>query len=336
MTLRLVLLFLALLVPAAAGQRVDPAQDSRVLVLLLGDSISQGYHEGVVDLLGNDFRVLRPMHRNGRSFENCEGTTKGVKEIDRWLALEGGGWDIIHFNFGLHDLKRVDPDTRRNSNNRSYPRQAELEIYVQQLTHIIDRLEREGAKLIFATTTPVPLGVRPYRENDDVLNYNAAARELMESRGIEINDLYAKVVDEINLYQNDRDVHFKPEGSSYLAHCVHDVIFRYSDDHVPIKWLDDPWRYNREVFIIEVTRGLKRWIPLTMELRNRGEDLIRKAVDIDASYAREVLATDLWPATDRFGRRGRGSLHPMSAQAERVRILQRDGYSIEHLLIESR
>ena len=102
-----------LLALSSCASLLGPREPSRVL--LLGDSISIGYHRAVVEALGDDFVVVRPMANpeKGRA-ENCEGTTKGVKAIERWLALEGGDWDVIHFNFGLHDLKRVDPKTRRN------------------------------------------------------------------------------------------------------------------------------------------------------------------------------------------------------------------------------
>jgi acyl-CoA thioesterase-1 len=103
--------FLALLTlfaaPLAAQDAVeaaiDPATDPRTRVLLLGDSISHGYHQTVVEELGADFHVVRPMNANGKGYRNCEGTTRGVKELDQWLALDGGHWDVIHFNFGLHD-----------------------------------------------------------------------------------------------------------------------------------------------------------------------------------------------------------------------------------------
>ena len=116
-------------------------------VLLLGDSISMGYHAFVVDDLP-DALVVRPG-------ENCAGTTKGGENIDTWLGIAGGGFDVIHFNFGLHDLKRVKPDGR-NSNDAADPRQAELDAYERQLRAIVAKLMATGAELIFATTTPFP------------------------------------------------------------------------------------------------------------------------------------------------------------------------------------
>ena len=65
--------------------------------------------------LEGEAQVFRA-ERNGEP-ENCEGTTKGIEHIDRWLSDHGGNFDVITFNFGMHDLKRVDPVTRENSQN---------------------------------------------------------------------------------------------------------------------------------------------------------------------------------------------------------------------------
>ena len=195
-------------------------------VLLLGDSISIGYHAEVVEALGPEFTVVRPMAspEKGRA-ENCEGTTKGVKAIGRWLALEGGDWDIVHFNFGLHDLKRVDAKTRKNSDDPADPNQAELATYGQQLAVITDALLESGADLIFATTTPVPEGgVRPHRDPEDVQRYNDAARALMQDRGVAVDDLYAFALPPVEEIQEPVNVHFTAEGSRALGEEVARVI----------------------------------------------------------------------------------------------------------------
>ena len=67
-------------------------------VLIIGDSISMNYTPRVRALRGESAVVIRPTQADGRS-ENCEGTNKGIKPIDRQLALEGGNWDVIHFNY---------------------------------------------------------------------------------------------------------------------------------------------------------------------------------------------------------------------------------------------
>lgn len=189
-----------------------PWQDSVPRILLLGDSISMGYHATVVEALREEAIVERPK-------ENCAGTTKGVGKIDAWLALEGGDFDIIHFNFGLHDLKRVQADGR-NSNDPDDARQADLEAYRANLIEIVDALEATGATLIFATTTPFPSGVRPHRDPEDAARYNEAAVEIMRSRGIGVDDLYAFAQGRLEEIQQPVNVHFTREGSALLGEQV--------------------------------------------------------------------------------------------------------------------
>ncbi|MCP5516313.1 MAG: hypothetical protein H7A45_03540 [Verrucomicrobiales bacterium] len=192
-------------------------------ILLLGDSISIGYHPYVREALAQDRVVMRPTRGPGRP-ENCEGTLKGVGAVDRWLAMYGGRWDVIHFNFGLHDLKRVDPVTRQNSNDPQDPPQSDLGAYERQLRQIVERLQTTGARLIFATTTPVPEGVRPWREEADVARYNEVAVRLMREKGIQVNDLHAHALPHLAEWQIPANVHFKPEGSRALAAQVVRVL----------------------------------------------------------------------------------------------------------------
>lgn len=192
-------------------------------VLLLGDSISIGYWPTVRDELDGQALVIRPMNTTTRP-ENCQGTTYGVANIDRWLRLAGGNWDIIHFNFGLHDLKHVDPETGRNSNRPDDPPQADLETYERQLRTIVDRLRATNARLIWATTTPVPEGVRPFRPIDAPQKYNAVAARIMEQHEIPTNDLFRLASERLDEIQRPRDVHFTPEGSRFLGRHVADVI----------------------------------------------------------------------------------------------------------------
>src|SRR5512137_1049512 len=69
-------------------------------VLLIGDSISIGYTVAVRDLLKAKANVHR-IPVNGAS------TLNGLKNLDTWLGTSK--WDVIHFNWGLHDLKYLGP-----------------------------------------------------------------------------------------------------------------------------------------------------------------------------------------------------------------------------------
>lgn len=201
-------------------------------VLLLGDSISIGYTRKVQELLTSRARVSRPM-RDATKPENCQYTAYGLERLDDWLGEKK--WDLIHFNFGLHDLKYVDgrdPDPRAVSERgeavleNEHARQiAPLEEYAKNLELLVERLQKTGARLIFATTTPVPENARA-RRVADAERYNRAAREVMGRHGIVIDDLYGLMQARIALdadpvaLQNVADVHFSPEGSSVLAERV--------------------------------------------------------------------------------------------------------------------
>lgn len=204
--------------PAAAQSTKQPH------VLILGDSISIGYTPFVQKQLEGKARVVRPM-RNAKNAENCAGTVNGVKHVDRWLQLDGGEWDVIHFNFGLHDLKRVDATTRKNSNDPNDPYQSDPETYRKQLREITQKLVATGARVVFATTTPVPAGgVKPHRDPKDVERYNEVAREVMREFHVEVNDLYAFALPRLKDIQRPVNVHFSAEGSQALAGQVIQAI----------------------------------------------------------------------------------------------------------------
>lgn len=178
----------------------------RPKVLLIGDSISIGYTEPTAQMLADRADVRRvPM--------NAGPTVRGVEHMDEWLGDEQ--WDIIHFNFGLHDLKFMEDGKR----------QVGLEEYERNLRQIVERLQENGARLIWATTTPVPEGdVQPPRTDEDVAAYNAAARAIMEEHGIPINDLYTRALPVLDEIQQPENVHFTDHGSSVLAEWVAEAI----------------------------------------------------------------------------------------------------------------
>jgi acyl-CoA thioesterase-1 len=198
-------------------------------VLILGDSISIGYTPFVKEMLAGTANVYRPTLENGNP-ENCEGTTKGVQNIDRWLTKTGVGnsgsqWDIIHFNFGLHDIKHVDPVTGKNSNNPKDPQQADIKQYKKNMELIVGNLKKTGATLIFATTTPYPDYVQGVlRDKGMPAKYNNTAIKIMNKNEIIINDLYAFMLPRMNELQLEKNVHFKPDGYKALAGKVADRI----------------------------------------------------------------------------------------------------------------
>ena len=181
-----------------------PIQDVAGLprVLLIGYSISMGYTIPVRKLLEGKANVHR-IPTNGGPTKN------GVANLDKWLGK--GKWDVIHFNHGIHDLKYM-PDGKR---------QVEPADYEANLRAITTKLKATGAKVIWATTTPIPDGdLTPQRKFGQVPEYNEIAAKVMKENGVSINDLNAHITPRIAELQNPKDVHFKTAGSEFLAEKV--------------------------------------------------------------------------------------------------------------------
>src|ERR1051325_10738024 len=104
--------------PAFAPVVDDPALPR---VLLIGDSISIGYTVPVRQALRGKANVHRIP-------ENGADTVNGLKKIDSWLG--DSHWDVIHFNWGLHDLK-VTPEGGR---------QVPIDEYEKNLGVLVERL----------------------------------------------------------------------------------------------------------------------------------------------------------------------------------------------------
>ncbi|HJN89478.1 MAG TPA: SGNH/GDSL hydrolase family protein [Verrucomicrobiota bacterium] len=210
------LLFVTLLALPALGQAqktkkpgpLSPIKDVPDLprVLLIGDSISIGYTLPTRELLKGKVNVHRIPTNGGP-------TTRGLVQIDSWLG--NGHWDVIHFNWGLHDLKFM-PHGKR---------QVTLAAYERNLDSLVRRLKQTGAKLIWRNTTPVPEGkVAPLRIPADVVSYNAAAKRVMQKHGVSIHDLYTFALARLEKIQRPVNVHFTPEGSDALAGEVAGII----------------------------------------------------------------------------------------------------------------
>lgn len=212
----IMLLFLAVMMSSLnEGQ-------NKFKVLLIGDSISIAYTSYVQDILQDKAMVARPLMDDGMA-ENCEGSTKGILNIDRWIG--GVEWDVIHFNFGLHDLKHVDPITKKNSPDPQHPLQADAKQYQENLDAIVKRLKATNAKLIFATTTPYPdTATKPLRDPGMSAVYNKIAVNVMKENDIVVNDLYSFVLPRMKELQRPNNVHFTEVGSKALGVKVAESI----------------------------------------------------------------------------------------------------------------
>lgn len=193
-----------------------PATDDPKLprVMIIGDSISVGYTDEVRRLLAGKANVHRVAGNAGPS-------SSGVQKLAEWLAPTNGTWDVIHFNFGLHDLKLGTGGKASQPYATSDGHQVSLEDYEKNLTQIVAKFKTTGAALVWCSTTPVPAGkVDPPRQPDDVTKYNEVARQVMIKNGVAIDDLFATSLPRLPEIQLPHNVHYTKEGYAELAKQV--------------------------------------------------------------------------------------------------------------------
>ncbi len=180
-------------------------------VLLLGDSIRMGYDEYVKDLLKDKCEVFYDDKDNGR-----------FAAYTLWQANQlfkkYGKFDVVHWNNGYWDMNVEDPMIEA-----MHP----IDEYIHFLKRIIAEIRRNGAEIIFATTTPIlnsgasldntGTGVKINYSNDWVAKYNDAAKKLMAEENITVNDLYELMLKDKNYYKCEDMLHLTEEGSKLCA-----------------------------------------------------------------------------------------------------------------------
>jgi hypothetical protein len=171
-------------------------------VLLVGDSISRGYTIPVRELLCDEADVYRAPSHPAPTTEPT--SIKDFSYIDEYLGHEK--WDVIHFNYGFPALWLGEDGKNR----------IPLDAYENNLKRLVARLKKTNAKLIWASTTPVPTGIlNPIPE--DVAKYNATAEHFMAENNIPICDLYTFVLPRTPDIQIKDNLHFTPKGYEALA-----------------------------------------------------------------------------------------------------------------------
>lgn len=178
------------------ANRTDP---TRPRVLLVGDSILNGYLKAVIQGLGERADVdawVNPYHQANGDLERM------VTEV-----LAQGPYDVIHFNLGLHGWQpgripegQFDPLTEK---------------LVQTL-----RRQAPKARLIWANSTPVTVKGNPLQLDPTIdpiiIEHNRMAAVVMERNKIPINDFYGLLVSRLEWARGDQ-FHWKTPAYDLLA-----------------------------------------------------------------------------------------------------------------------
>lgn len=166
-------------------------------ILLIGDSISRGYTLAVRQALAGKVTVHRAP-------ANCGPTTMGLQKLDVWLGA--GKWDLIHLNFGIHD------------------RASSPEEYAARLETIVERLKATGARLVWASSTPLTGKSIEKTGVDPIPALNAAAGKVMAKHGVATDDLYAAASALPDSVRADDGCHFQEAGYQALGKAVAECI----------------------------------------------------------------------------------------------------------------
>ncbi|NLO46360.1 MAG: SGNH/GDSL hydrolase family protein [Clostridiales bacterium] len=179
-------------------------------VLLIGDSIRMSYNARVAQLLEGKADVWGPD-------ENCRFAKYTLWEIGGWLNMGGGGKpDIIHWNNGIWDVFRI--------NGRVDPFTS-LDEYLRDMDLIYNEMALTGAKIIFATTTPVGAGFSS-ADNKRIDTYNAAITRHMDSLNVPVNDLNKLVSTDIEGFLCGDLLHLSDKGVEAVSCRVAEFIER--------------------------------------------------------------------------------------------------------------
>ena len=176
----------------------DQAELDRPRVLLIGDSITNGYGPKVAEIVGDQASIA------WACTSRFPADPAFLDELS--LPLRHTDFDIIHFNNGLHGFGYSEEE------------------YREHLTKAVAHLREltPNASWALATSTPIrTIGdLSTLREtNPRVVARNGILRDLAREEGLPVSDLYSLMEDRSDLYSEDA-THFGEEGQKLQAKCV--------------------------------------------------------------------------------------------------------------------
>lgn len=184
----------------------DRPEEAGPRVLLIGDSITEGYAPLVKERLSGSVHV--DSYASSLALDNPHYLTQ-LKTV---LTLSGQHYQAIHFNNGLHGL---------HLGQEAYAAQYE------QAVALIRRLQPE-AELILALSTPITTLREPdtlAKENEIVLARNDAVLRLADKAGLTVDPLYERMLGRAELRCED-GLHYTPEGQALQADTVAELLSR--------------------------------------------------------------------------------------------------------------
>ncbi|MHB8897398.1 MAG: SGNH/GDSL hydrolase family protein [Thermoguttaceae bacterium] len=205
------------------GWRLDKAKTTdpaRPRVLLIGDSILNGYLRGVLRRLDGKAYVDAWVNPYSQS-----------EHLNKLLAqvLDQGPYDVVHFNMGLHGWQegRIKPGT--------------FEPLTKAYVEVI-RQKLPGARILWASSTPVTVKGKP-AELDPAINpiiveHNRMAAKVMAEMNVPVNDFYSLLVGKLELARGDQ-FHWTAPAYELLAAATAESVLR---ELIGVRTANEPWQ----------------------------------------------------------------------------------------------
>ena len=184
--------------PATVTGKEGVTPMNKPKLFVLGDSISIHYGSFLEKMVASQFEYSRKTGHepqlkgtpvwglggdNGKHTNDVRVYIEGMLKDPNWRP------DVMLLNAGIHDLTTMDPVTK--------VKQVPLDLYIRNLTTVLDAMARRKVQVVWVNTTPVNenycrernMEVKHY--SADVEEFNAAAAELMAKKGVPVIDLHS-------------------------------------------------------------------------------------------------------------------------------------------------
>ncbi len=180
-------------------------------VLLLGDSITQGYYPKVAELLRDKASVAR------LTTSKSVGDPALLAEVA--MVLDQCSFDVVHFNNGLHGWGYSESE------------------YQQHFPDLVATIRKHApkARLIWATITPTRVSGNLSQVAEGtkrVKARNKIAQEYVGKENILVDDLFSLVENHPEHYSGD-GVHMNRQGIAVLAEQVAKQVLAAAKTAVP-------------------------------------------------------------------------------------------------------
>lgn len=193
------------------------ADTKRPRVLLIGDSILNGYANTVIKRLNGKAYVdywVTPACQSERFNEMLS------------MVLKNGPYDVIHINLGLHGFQR-DRVVKGVTDKQPRIPDGQFEPLTKAFVEVMKKENPQG-RIIWASTTPISLRDKPTeldpQSNPTILEHNRMAAKVMAEMGVPVNDLYALSVQHLDLKEND--FHWKDGAKRLQGDAVADFVLK--------------------------------------------------------------------------------------------------------------